>query len=253
MSIRIVVHAYAKQLPQYAVFLRAQLSSLVKYTPAVTTLRVSVCCSAQDERVMRVLQEFAPIMRGKLHVMAMPKGELFRRSIGRNRIALSTHEDLVWFADVDHLWGPGCLAELWNQWKEIEGQAIAWPKSLWIQSHHVLGDDFVRDNMETTGLIDMGDLGVAEFANQEPSPLFERKEYHSAIGGVQIVSGSFVRDHGYLRDFPKWQRPRTDGKPFGDFRDDVKFRSFCLSRMNGVALEIPHLYRLRHTAVTYKG
>lgn len=253
MSIRIVVHAYAKQLPQYAVFLRAQLSSLIKYKPATVMCYVSVCCNGQDERVMRVIQDFAPLMGRSLHVLLLPEPELFRRSIGRNRIALSSKEEICWLADADHLFGPGCLASLWNQWKMIEGPVIAWPKSLLIQSHHVLGDDFVQDNLDTTGLIEMSDIGIAEFCNQEPSPMFEEKKYHSAIGGVQIVSGSFMREHGYLRDSPKWQQPRTDGKPFGDFRDDVKFRSFCLSKMKGVALDIPHLYRLRHTAVTYKG
>ena len=253
LSLRIVTHAYAKTLPQYAVFLRAQLTSVLKFSPVTVQTRISVCCAADDVRVLRVVEDFAPKLGSRLHVIVMPEGELFRRSIGRNKVALSATEDMVFFTDVDHVFGPGCIQGLRDQLAAIEGPVFAWPNWLWIQAAHKLGDDFVKDNLDTRGLIQLDELGIPEFHNEQPSAAFEKKKYGRAIGGVQIVSGSFARDHGYLNADSKWQTPRTDGKPFGDFTDDVKFRKFCLARLNAAQLEIPQLYRLRHTAVTYKG
>ena len=42
----------------------------------------------------------------------MPKQELFRRAIGRNRAALATKADWVWFTDCDLMFRDNCLDAL---------------------------------------------------------------------------------------------------------------------------------------------
>lgn len=196
---------------------------------------------------MRVLQDFGPRLNGRLHAVVMPHGELFRRSIGRNRVALGCTEDIVWYTDVDHVFGPQCLNELWDIFRSLNLRdpdappTLVWPESLLIHRDHLIGDVFWQQNTSNRGLIEINPTD------------FEYKSYHSAIGGVQIVKGEHARKYGYLSDRKKWQQPRTDGKPFGDFRDDVSFRRACLERGPGFSIPIPNLYRLRHTRVTYKG
>jgi hypothetical protein len=205
--------------------------------------------------VVQVLHDFTELLGHSLDLHPMPRGALFRRSIGRHAVGINTYEDIVWFADVDHLFGPGCLTLLsqqWNLWeRKAAGSIMVWPKGLWIHACHELGDAFVKDHIDTRTIIDLEEAGVATYENQNPTPAFEWKTYYSAIGGVQIVSGTYVRQFGYLPN-SKWQQPRTDDQPFKDFRDDVKFRKCCLSQIVGESVDIPHVYRLRHTPVTYK-
>lgn len=249
-SVRIVTHAYAQQLPQYAVFLRAQLTGLLPVQ--VPRTHVTVCYTPADRAVADVIDDFILLLGNRLTLMPMSEDKLFRRSIGRNIAAKSCQESIIWFADVDHLISANCLAALWWQMMTLDENVLAWPKSLWIQREHEVGDQFVADHLHTRGEINLGCLGLAQFGFVRPSAAWEEKAYFSAIGGVQIVTGQYAREYGYLDHAPKWQQPRTDGKPFGDFRDDVKFRKHCLSQMPGKVLNLPELYRLRHTPVTYK-
>lgn len=245
-GIEIVTHAYAGDLPQFAVFLQAQLSSLLRYASS-TPVTVTVCYSLADTAIAQVVDRHRNTMIGwlQLNPMPMSEPELFRRCIGRNRAALATEADVVWFADVDHCFGPQCLNELWDIFQELgtdpHEPTLVWPERLCIHRDHETGDRFWQQHLNNQGIIEIN-----------PSD-FVDKGYHSAIGGVQIVKGTFARQYGYLDGNAKWQQPRTDGKPFGDFRDDVRFRSFCLSKGPGLQVPIPNLYRLRHSKVTYKG
>mgnify|MGYP001617195560 CR=1 FL=1 len=65
MSIHIVSHVYASELPQYSVFLRAQLSSLVINKPVART-RITVCFSSNDSLVVGILEEFKILLDGQL-------------------------------------------------------------------------------------------------------------------------------------------------------------------------------------------
>jgi hypothetical protein len=240
MSIHIVTHAYAKELPQYGAFLRTQLSSLLIHPPKIP-IEVTICCTHSDEFVLDILGEFRTVHRMDkyVHPIFLDPSELFRRSIGRNMASLETESDIVWFADVDHFFGDGCLDSVWDTWNELEEKPILmWPKSLQISKNHGIGDHYWNQWPFWDGpvLPDLGD--------------FETKIYTRAVGGVQIADGNYCREHGYLNDNKKWQR--GNWKTFGDFRDDVKFRSACMSRGSGMAIDIPNLYRLRHSKVTYR-
>lgn len=239
-SVRIVTHCHASNLPQYAVFLQYHLSSLTRCLDDVE-LSATVCYTPDDFKTSVALNWFAhnhpdfPLKR-----IALDPGELFRRSIGRNLAALDSHETLVWFADVDHVFMSGCFTELLKCWNELEDPkpAMIYPGTIKIHATHALGDELVRTYDPE------GDFKI----KRED---FVDKHYNRAIGGVQIVAGEVARVYGYLHGSKKYQKP-TDGKhPFPSFRDDIAYRSFC-GMMGGVKkVQFDGVYRLRHSAKTY--
>lgn len=242
--IEIVSHCYAKTHPQYSVFLRAQLSSIVTSLKE-TKVCVSICCCPNDKNTVKVLDEFQEILGEKLHRINLAEILLFRRSIGRNIVAKQTEADLVWFSDVDHVFGSGCLLslqEIWNK-KTFETSkeiSLMWPETIQIHKDHLIGDVFWKSNENAKGLISIN-----------PDD-FVPKHYTKSIGGVQIVSGWYARSHGYLDRHEKWQRPVSGDKPFPDFRDDVKFRGVCATDGVVEKIQLPNLFRLRHSETTYK-
>lgn len=243
MSIRIVSHCYAAHLPHYAEFLKYQLSSLV-LNPAPCPVAITVCCAGSDRATMDVLLEFQLKITPRpfeLRIHTMPLPSLGRRAIGRNAVALESTEDLIWFCDVDHVFGPGCLAALWKLWAKWEGErpAMIFPRHIKIHKDHATGDAAAAAASRTTGLVA---INPDEFID---------KTYNRPIGGIQIVDGAFARKWGYLPD-SKWQEPRTDGLPFADFKDDVAFRSQVKVHGRIEGIELPGLFRLRHSTMTYQ-
>ena len=241
--IEICTHVYAGTLPQYAVFLRAQLSSLVIWKPKIRT-QITVCYSPEDDATFKVLEDFQEPLKYTLKTVRVDKTRLFRRAIFRNYVALNTHADVVWFTDVDHIFGPGCLDDLWHSWVmlfQTYPQKLVYPDSLMIQKSHQVGDAFWRSHEKENGLLIR--LNAGEFV---------RKNYNRPIGGVQIVDGNFARQHGYLNKHKKWQTPVSAKKPFPSFRDDVAFRRFCEDNGGTRSFHLEGLYRLRHTETTYQ-
>lgn len=239
MSIRIVTHCYAERLPQYAVFLRTHLTSLLRF-PCKTDVNISVYYTKSDKRTVDVLNHFHSLLNDRLDIIHMEPTHLYRRTIGRNHGALNAKEDLVWFADGDFCFGESCLDVLEEQNKKIEGPVgMMWPKHIMGQIAHAQGDAFFTENLD----------GVDELEPDYSEFKIERAGF--AYGGLQIVRGNFARQHGYLNDprFSKWMRPRTDGKPFGDTLEDKEYRRFCQHVEGGglVGIELPNLFRLRHS------
>lgn len=231
MSFRIVTHCYARELPQYAVFLDYQLRAIdsVQGFPIV----VSVCCTGNDRPTWEVLNNYVKLQCKSfiLDIICLPERELWRRSIGRNKAALNNSEDFVWFTDVDYL----PIAEFFRDVPELFGDAsMIYPQQIYIHREHAIGDRLV-----------MG--GRIEWKKD-----FEIKTFNRAIGGVQIVRGELAREIGYLKNHEKWQTPVDE--PFKNFRDDLVFRKECKARgeIRGVHFDPISLYRLRHTQVTYK-
>lgn len=245
MSIRIITHCWAKDLPQYAQFLRFQISSLVLYKPKVD-VSITVCYSEEDQETTKVLRDMlchATVKDLGLRVINLSPSELGRRCIGRNKAALASTEDIVWFADVDMVFREGCLDTLYTWWigERPKGTVMVYPKTIKIHRNHALGDKAV-EQAKTSNL---------RWIDINPDDFVEKK-YTRAIGGVQIVDGKFTRLHGYLDESSKWQQPRTDGKYFGDFRDDIIYRSFCSKHGRIEGISLPGVYRLRHTNTSYQ-
>jgi len=241
--IHLITHCYAVELPQFATFLRYQLSSLVLNPPAVPFL-IEVRYSPDDKRTAEVVNEFSVLLGAQIGLSPMqPPEQLFRRAIGRNEAALSSHADLVWFTDCDYLFGPGCLDGLWEQWNGLEQFAsMLYPARIMTMKSHEDGDELVESDLDADTFEETPGLDGIEFKVQK---------VHKAFGGLQIIPGSLARKHGYLDGSRRYQKPLA--KPFSNFHDDVAFRKSCLQHGPIVPVEIPNLYRLRHSKTTYQG
>lgn len=250
MSILIVTHCYAETLPQYAVFLRAQLGSLAAHPPKCDW-KICVCHFLDDRDVVERLYSYKSLLGDHLYGIGFgTKGELFRRAIGRNIAALDSNEaEIVWFTDVDHVFGEGCIDSLLETWRTLqwnaqtvgEPVAMVYPKTIQIQTEHARGDRFVEEQLKHPTLCPFPD--DAEW---------ETKKYDRAIGGIQICNGNLVRQHGYLNG-TKWIQPTDGTKPFPSFGDDKAFRNRMAELGKIVPIELPNLFRLRHTKTTYQG
>jgi hypothetical protein len=242
-KIDIVSHAWAQIYPHFAGALRYQLSSLYLYPPERVDWRIFICYTPEDEAVMNVLQEFTPLLGDRLWTISLTLPFLGRRCIGRD---IATHgrttADIVWFTDVDYLFRAGTL----DSFDEME-----WPSQrdglcsmVYVRHVHIHDDHFTGD----VALARAEQPGVIDIMENE----FKVVAYKKAIGGIQIARGDIVRNHGYLHDSKKWQQPRLDGNPFGDFRDDLAFRSICKLHGPIAGVELPNVYRLRHSTTTYQ-
>ena len=232
--LHIVPHCYAVEIESYATLLRYQLSSLVFHRPQ-HEVRVTVCCMEEDQAVGRVLDDFLSDSRINLQVLHLTRVQISRRTIGRNMVAKASQAELIWFADCDYVFGPGCLDGLVAAWNALdEWTPLLYPVSYWAHRDHETGDRAVVDACKLTHPL----LAI------DPTE-FVLARYIKAIGGIQICPGSFCRVHGYLADSPRNHRPLD--KPLSSTREDVAFRSFCLQHGPSVGLKFPNLYRLRHS------
>ncbi len=235
MSIRIVTHAYAVEYPQYAVFLRSQLSSLYKYMPNIPC-KITICCLHDDERIDQVVNDFFGLMRFvEVEQYRMEPSSLFRRSVGRNEVALKSTEDLIWFCDVDNFMGKDCIDTIWNEWSAFDDPkpVYIWPQEAWIHRDNLIGDGFWKFYVNSRGPI-YPDAFTKDF---------KRIRYGSAVGALQIMNGVFARSHGYLNG-TKWTNPENSRAPV-TAAEDVKFRKLWDGR--GATINPPNLYRLRHS------
>lgn len=236
-QLHIVTHCYSAELPQYAMALRYQLSSLVLHPPKVRTL-VEVCCVEEDSETMDVIDWFTCNTNLYLCISRLTLPQISRRSIGRNLAALRSHAELIWFTDVDHVFGEGCIDSLWREWESMPYfVSMIYPKSIQINKTHALGDWYLSSSAQA----ELVDINPGDFTD---------KFYDRAIGGVQIVPGSLARQYGYLNHEPQYQTPLE--KPFSSFQDDVVYRRWCGTKGPVVAVNIEGLRRIRHSRTTYQ-
>lgn len=248
--VEIVSHCYAQELPHYADLLAYQLGSLLIHQPNSCDVRATICCVHTDKRTTDVLTFFKrnTLLSIKMIVLR-DVNELGRRCIGRNIAAKCSIADYVWFSDVDQVYRDGVLDRLarllpwpWSSEETPRPASIVFPRLIKISADHATGD-------RTIGEIRNGRFGPSVM-DVDPST-FVDKPYHKAIGGVQIVRGDFAREHGYLDGQAHWQTPRTDGKPFRDFKDDLQYRKLCNRLGPIVPVDLPGVYRIRHSTTTH--
>ncbi len=226
LRIEVVTHCY-----RYATLLRHQLSSLVLGPPAPgVEVTMTVCYTLEDEETTRVLSWFdQQEVRGVVWKwLPLPTAELCRRSIGRNRAALATLADWVWFCDADYWFTTECW-EAFTRLGDTTARLI-FPRHVNGHLSHDMGDRCIQRARELDGLVS------AETSEFEPERM------RRAIGGIQIVRGDYCREHGYLKNGRRAQRPRTSWKRT---HDDVWFCRAVGSR--GVPVELPGVYRIRHS------
>jgi len=248
-TIEIVTHCWAERDWRYAAALNYQLASLLHHKPKICDVFVSVYFHTDDDRVRKVLELFEEFDKLNIFWKEVDSLEyLGRRSIGRNHAAKTTKADLVWFADADYYFGEGALDYVADiSW--LSGtDSLLYPRTVWICKTHEIGDGFL-------GLVKQPTLDVPKFVlNQFTPPVnFVKEKYTRAIGGAQIVEGDFARNCGYLDGVNKWQTPCNPHKPFGNkgrgthTPDDVAFRHFCNQYGFIKGVEIPNVFRIRHT------
>jgi hypothetical protein len=185
--------------------------------------------------VDNVLREYGCMLPHKKWIVQGIQN-LGRRCIGRNEAALGTRSDYVWFTDVDYMFGAGCLDGL-SSLKWPSGATMVFPRQIQILKDHATGDSWLRHAVDQVGM-----LTISEHD-------FVPHRFNRAVGGVQIVRGDFARKHGYL-NVPEWQKPTK--RPFCNFKDDIAYREFCRKHGEIVAVDLPGVFRIRHTETAYK-
>jgi len=234
-SIEIVSHCYCPPgFDHYAEMLKWQFSSLELYPPNAD-VTLSVCYTETDTATTAALQQIAELASAsrsgaRVKCLNFEPGELFRRAIGRNFVALETDADVVWFTDIDYLFGPECLATVADLVGPDDGLVI--PAAIWIHRDHATGD---------------ADVEQYRLATLKPIPFhhFVERRQKIAIGGCHIVGGNTARRVGYCKQSPKYMEPVDPSFGFRSCRCDRAFRK--LNNFEAKRLKIPNVFRMRHT------
>jgi hypothetical protein len=225
LSLEIVSHCW-----NYAHLLVYQLNSLVLHPPLDLSVMMTVFYCDDDQTTARLLDRFNKIVVPGIrwNWQPLPRNALMRRAIGRNRAALNTTADWVWFTDCDLLFHDGCLTGLAEQ---LQGRrdALVYPRqehctALLPPTHALLQADPANEQIN--------DIATGDFTPRERG---------RATGPLQIVHGDVARAHGYCDSLAFYQRP---AQTWCKAHEDRALR--WLLRTRGTALEIPGVYRIRH-------
>jgi len=247
MRVDFVTHCYAKQFPHFAAALYLQLSTICNQVSTKHQASITVFYCEEDRHTCNVLNLFSDSKRTKSATLAcvpMRVENLGRRSIGRNFAAENTSADYVWFTDVDYWFDANVVDDLCTmQWPK--DAVMVFPQNINISKTHELGDKLLK---YYAGVYE-GTTGSVPYTPNLQVRDYCDKTYYKAIGGVQIVKGSFATENGYVRG-GKWQIPST--KPFGDFKDDIAYRNACRLLGKIVPVELKGVYRIRHTETSYQ-
>jgi hypothetical protein len=231
-TIEIVSHCWS-YLDQYAYLLRLQIQSLIQ-TPTDCQVRLVVVRPEFDGLTKSILNWSLRLLGGNHRLLitdySVSRAYFRRRATMRNTIALSTEADVVWFTDCDHCFFEGALDSAIQESLKTPSQLI-YPSHVWISRGHELGDELVTKTKSTDGLVAF------------PFGDFHYRKERKAIGGIQIISGSYCRQHGYLND-TRWIRPIDGDRPMS-CRCDAKFRKSI--ELGSRSVTIPSVYRIRHS------
>lgn len=223
LHIEVVSHCW-----RYAHLLAYQLSSLVHFPPRDVDVTMTVFHAEEDAATGRLLAFFAAIPVPHVHWnwQALPKEQLFRRAIGRNRAALATRADWVWFTDCDLMFRAGCLDALGAA---LQGRrdALVYPRVERVTD--LLTEDDPRLRHDAPALVDIDDT---QFAPREPG---------RATGPLQITHGDVARALGYCAPIAYYQQPAD---AWCKAHEDRAHR--WLLESPGVPIDIPGVYRIRH-------
>jgi hypothetical protein len=227
LRLEIVSHCW-----QYPHFLVYQLSSLVKYPPAGLSVTMTVYYCPEDSSTTQLLERFGAIQVPGItwNWQALPKQALFRRAIGRNLAALASEADWLWFTDCDLMFREGCLdalaAALQGRHDALVFPAMERCTSLLPDENPLLNPD-----LDATLPLDIDISGFTERARDR------------ATGPLQITHGDVARACGYCNALAYYQKPAPN---WCKAHEDRAFR--WLLRTQGVPLDIPGVYRIRHAS-----
>lgn len=225
LELEIVSHCW-----NYSHFLIYQLSSLVNFPPTrlAVTMTVFYCPEDRQTTLLLAFFETLRVPGVRWNWQALPKDQLFRRAIGRNKAALETQADWVWFTDCDLLFREDCLDTLADR---LQGRrdALVYPREE--RRTPLLADDnpLLATGQEEPRVLD---IDMAQFTAQYPS---------RATGPLQIAHGDVCRAVGYCDALAAYQKP---SERWCKAYEDRAFR--WLLQSQGVPVDIPGVYRIRH-------
>ncbi len=229
LSLELVSHCW-----RYSHFLTYQLSALVKYRTDKLDVTMTVFYAEEDAAVKAVLDFFGAMDVSGItwNWQALPKEELFRRSIGRNIAAKATTADWIWFTDCDILCHEGCLDALADA---LQGRddALVFPRI-------GLGTSLLP---EDDPILEAGRKGPAllEIPIEAFTPYGGERD--KAKGPHQITHGDIARACGYCETIGLYQAP---AERWRKTYEDRAFR--WLIGTHGTPLDIPNVCQIRHIA-----
>lgn len=214
---------------RYAHMLAYQLSSVVNYPPTRLSLIVTVFYAEEDQETRELLAFIGrhPVANVTWNWQPLPREQLFRRGIGRNRAALSTMADWVWMADCDILFHKGCLDTLAT---ELRGRrdVLLFPRQE--RTTEMLADScaLLQGGRERK-LVDID------------TSVFSLHTRDRAKGAYQIIHGDVARTIGYCDGIPLYQTP---ARHWCKCYEDRAFR--WLAGTQGTPIDVPGVYQIRH-------
>lgn len=158
--------------------------------------------------------------------LELPLSQLLRRAIGRNIVALSCTEDVLYNVDCDYWFGDGAIDAVMQQ--VSPDSELCYPDEVQVNVDHATGDRMVAENWDVT------------LPRIDPS-LFTPLRRRLAIGGLQIVGGNVARERGYL-DGTKWVEPVAVERGWRATKEDKAFRQ----GRKATPIKVPNLYWIRH-------
>jgi len=227
LKLEVVSHCW-----NYSHFLVYQLSSLVLFPPKKLDVVMTVFYSPEDTRTAELLAFFESQMVPGVTWNWQPVSRqvLFRRGIGRNRAALATQADWVWFTDCDLMFRDNCVDTLAEV---LQGRrdALLFPE----QEHTT--DLLAEDNP----MLQAGTSGPQVLDIDTRS--FTTRQITKATGPLQIAHGDVCRAVGYCRNIGLYQQPVES---FAKCHEDRAFRWLLGSQ--GEPAQVPGVYRIRHVS-----
>jgi len=225
LDIEIVSHCW-----NYSHFLVYQLSSLINYPPRQANITMTVFYNQEDSKTAELLDFFSRQTPASVrwNFQTLEKSSLFRRSIGRNRAALATKADWIWFTDCDLLFHEHCLDSLAE---ELQGRRdiLVYPDHERVTRLLPMDSEMLQTG---SNAIDVYDIDTSWF-NERPIA--------KATGPLQIVHGDVARSMGYCRDIAIYQQP---AEHWCKAHEDRAFR--WILGTPGQPIKVPGVYRIRH-------
>lgn len=226
LHVEVVSHCW-----HYSHLLAYHLSSIVLHPPENTQLTVTVYYCTEDSQTVELLKFFNS--QKPLNVVwnwqPLPRSQLLRRAIGRNKAALESKADWIWFVDCDLILHHNCVDSL-AETLQGRNDVLVHPRF-----------EFVTDLLDDDSpvLVATRDSPLVEIDTGQ----FYKKAIDRAVGAYQIVHGDVARKCGYCKDIAVYQKP-TD--KWRKTYEDHTFR--WLLGTQGVPVQVNDIYRIRHAS-----
>lgn len=223
VHLQIVSHCW-----QYSHMLNFQLSSIINHPPQNLKVTYTLYHAAEDTKLKQLINRVDKISVHNVtwEWVEITPAQLFRRAIGRNKTALSTKADWVWFSDCDLIFHAGCLDSVATAVKGCQ-EYMVFPSQ-----------EFITDLLDSSHpMLNQNNNASVEIETD----LFKINTIQKAKGAFQIVHGDVARTCGYCRDMTMYQTPMSH---WSKTYEDSIFRQLISSE--GRPVDIKGLYRIRH-------